>query len=186
MRTALLLAAFLGISGCASSEPQPQSYLLYPAQPREGVTSSADHQLAIGRIAVAPYLQSEGIVVETADHQVREARDHRWAEPLPSGLRRLLRHDLAAATGRSVAADPRGAGRPVLVVDVDVQRLHGSEDGVVTLVADWTWRRSRDIVGHHSLVRQVRTRAGGYAALVDAHIELIGGLAAAMAESVPD
>ena len=73
-----------------------------------------------------------------------------------------------------------------LHLHLDVQRLHGTEDGVVTLVADWTWKRSPDIVGHHTLVRQVRTRAAGYDALVSAHIELIGLLADVMAESLPE
>jgi hypothetical protein len=58
-------------------------------------------------------------------------------------------------------------------------------DGVVTLVADWTWKRSGAIVGHHSLVRQVRTAADGYQALVDAHVKLMKAFADVIAESLP-
>lgn len=189
MKSALpVLIVLLGAGGCAATPAPPIEYLLQPAPADPaGLTSHTDFAVAIGRVAIAPYLDRDGIVVETADRRLAVARDHRWAEPLQHSLRRLLQTGIAEASGQAVAADAQNArGGAGLVVDVGIQRFHGTEAGRVTLVADWTVRQAAGdrIVGHHQLVRDVLTEADGYDALVRAHLDLAGQLASAIASTV--
>lgn len=179
----LLTVLLVALAGCASAPQQPQSYLLYPPDASQGVSTHDRYDIGLRRITVAPYLHRDGILVETAEHQLREAQGHRWAEPLAAGLRRLLQHDLALAAEQPVAARI-DRHRPRLVIDVSVSRFHGTEDGRVTLVADWTVTEDGQLRRRSEFVRQRTTTRDGYDALVAAHIALSADLAQAIAESL--
>ena len=104
---ALLLAISALLGACASGGPASEhSYLL----PAAGEPAASD-RLPRVRVDVAGYLDQAGLVVETAPTSVHAARQHLWAEPLPSQLRRALRHHLAAAgapaRGRLGVSQPR-------------------------------------------------------------------------------
>ncbi len=189
-RTPLCALCLLLAAACTSTTPPPPvEYLLQPTLPT-GVTRLGENgqTVALGRVEIAPYLEREGIVVETADRRLAAAQGHRWAEPLQHSLRRLLQVEITRNSGLNVAPRVRAGTTTSVIVDVGIQRFHGTEAGLVTLVADWTVRVPREnrVIGHHQLVREMRTDADGYDALVRAHLSLAEGLAAAIARSLSE
>lgn len=186
---ALLLLGLALTSACTTTAPPPPiEYLLQPALPTGERDLGNGQPVALGRLDIAPYLDRAGIVVETAEGRVTAAQGHRWAEPLDHALRRLLQVEIARESGIAIAPRPHSGGNAALVIDVAVHQFHGTENGVVTLVADWTVRStaSNVPVAHHQLVRQTRTDAAGYDALVRAHLVLAEVLAGAIARSLPE
>jgi len=180
----LIALAILAVPGCASSPPPTTEYLLSarPA-PATGLRSYESVDVALGQLGVAAYLDRDGIVVETADGRLRAARGHLWAEPLAQSLRRVLQSGIERAGGTAVVAQPLPGAQTV--IDVDLERLHGTAAGRVMLAASWSVRNAAgEVLGHHRLVATRLTPADGYAALVRTHETLIGELAAAIADSI--
>ena len=64
---------------------------------------------------------------------------------------------------------------------VKIHQLHGTETGTVVIVAEWSVSDSQG-TRLHQFESQTRQQADGYAALVDAHAELLLQLAQAIAE----
>lgn len=183
MRYVIALAV-LAVAGCASSPPAPTEYLLSarPA-PAAGLRSYESVDVALGQLDVAAYLNRDGIVLETADGRLRAARGHVWAEPLAQSLRRVLQSGIEQASDTAVAARPLPGAQTV--IDVDLERLHGTEAGRVTLMASWNVQdASGAVLGQHRLVTTRLTEADGYAALVRTHEALLAELAAAIANSI--
>lgn len=183
MRRAVALV-ILAIAGCAGSPPPPTEYLLSarPA-PAAGLRSYESVDVALGQLGVAAYLARDGIVIETADGRLRAARGHVWAEPLAQSLRRVLQSGIERTRGTAVAAEPLPGVQTV--IDVDFERLHGTEAGRVMLMASWRVRDAAgEVLAQHRLVATRLTPADGYAALVRTHETLIGELATAIADSI--
>lgn len=189
MRASPTVGVWLGllIAGCAATPaPAPQEYLLRPPLAETVRELEQTPTLALGRVTLPAYLDREGIVLETGDHRIQAAREHRWAEPLSSSLRRMLQAGIARASGHSVGdlRDDVTGHRQVL--DVDVHQLHATVGGEVTLAADWQLREPRTgrVLQRHEFVRRTLTRQAGYEAVVEAHAELLGELSRAIAESL--
>ena len=179
----LLLTLF----GCASTPaPAPAEYLLRPPVEESARPLQQPPGAALGRVTVAPYLDRPGIVVETGGPRIQVARNHRWAEPLPQALRRTLQLGIGQASGRAVADRQHEPGGAEVVVDVDVERLHGTLEGKVTLAANWQLRDARTgrVLGRHELVRSTLTGESGYDAMVSAQIDLLQALAQAIARTL--
>ncbi len=182
------LTLLLMLAGCASTPPAPVEYLLRPPLSETPSAPTAEPaRVALGRLQIAPYLDQTGIVIATGDHRIEVAQDHRWAEPLSHSLRRMLQVDIAKAAGEPVAENSNEAGYQGIIVDVNVHRLHGSLDGKVMIDADWQLRDSASgaLLGRYRFAHTALTQAPGYAALVQAHVVLLGDLSKAIAESLP-
>ncbi len=119
---ALLLAISALLGACASGGPASEYSYLLPAAGEPAASS----RLPRVEVDLAGYLDQAGVVVETAPTSVHAARRHLWAEPLPSQLRRALRHHLAAA------GMPAG-GR----LTVSVTRFQGTADGDARISGQW-------------------------------------------------
>ena len=105
MRIAALTLVVL-LLGCGGASPRRTQYL-FRAEPQERAGRvEAPHQVGLGRVVVAPYLDQSGLVVEIAKGQMRAARQHRWAEPLEDALRSYLRAEISSALGFEI-----GVGR---------------------------------------------------------------------------
>lgn len=184
MRTTAALA-LLFLVACAGSSPPRTQYLLRAELVERAGRVEAPLRIALGRVAVAPYLDQSGILVETAARQVSAAREHEWAEPLADGLRSLLRAELSDALGQEVLAE-RGPGRTWdYTVDVTVDRLHGTMQGTAVLDASYwiTPTAGAGEAGVYRFSRFARLPREGYAGLVDAEAELTRQLAQAIAGS---
>jgi uncharacterized lipoprotein YmbA len=183
MRNAALLSLLL--VACAGSSATRTQYLLRsePAE-RTGRVEATAH-VGLGQVAVAPYLDQSGIVVETEPGQVRAARLHQWAEPLDAGLRSFLRTELSKALGEEVSG---GAGRSqwLYTVNVYVDRLHGSMAGSAEIDASFriTPKPGDGDVAEFRFSRSASLPREGYPGLVEAEADLVRQLAHAIAASL--
>jgi len=182
----LIATTILVALACAGTSPPITRYLL-PVNVPEGV-ERIDPPIRVGlaRVEVAPYLDQPGLVVETQVGQIRPASQHQWAEPIALGLQRHLRAELTTALGFGVSGNPSQRHRWDYAVDVSIDRLHGTLAGDAMLVAHWRvtpLQSGRDPVTYRLAAREPLA-AQGYAALLDAEVELTRALAAAIADSV--
>ena len=186
MRSVTLLWVLL-LFGCTTATPAVHThYLMRTAAPDRAEPVSSPSQVGIRGLTVAPYLDRPGLALETAPNQVRSARYHEWAEPLPEGLRRLLRAELSRELGSDVDDDATRATRWTYAIDLTVDRFHGTASGDALLVASWRIERvaSGDEVAHHRFARRRPLARPGYAALAEAQITLAQELASAIAASL--
>jgi uncharacterized lipoprotein YmbA len=135
-------------------------------------------------VAIPPYLDRSGMVLQMGASEIRVAKHHRWAEPLDDSIGRYLQVGIANEARVSVETAPLTSAGEHDVVTVRINRLHGTETGQVRLVADWGVRPTRGESKLYSFDRTVTQTASGYPALVDAHAELLDELAAAIARSL--
>jgi hypothetical protein len=182
----MLIIVLVIIGACASPSSPPVEYLLRPPLDEHVGAVPDPHHAALARLSVAPYLDQDGLVVETADLQIQVARQHRWAEPLSHALRHLLQSGIARASGTAVADLQSGRVDHEVAIDVDIHRLHGSLRGRVVLAAEWWLRDARTgrVIGRYEFVRSAQTSENGYDAMVRAHVTLLEQLSAAIAESL--
>jgi uncharacterized lipoprotein YmbA len=186
MRATAFLCSSVLLLSCSGATPPRAQYLLRAETETHSARAQAPIRVGLGRVALAPYLNQTGIVVQTTDGQVRVARQHHWAEPLDAGLRSFLRADISNTLGFDVnAGRPDGAGWDY-TIEVYVDRLHGTMNG--TAVLDASYRIApRDTNGAAIEYRFSRTTTlarQGYPGLVDAEAGLVRQLAAAIAESI--
>jgi uncharacterized lipoprotein YmbA len=171
---------------CAGSSPPPAQYLLraHPAESAGRVEATV--RVALGRIAVAPYLDQSGIVVQTEAGQVRVAHQHEWAEPLDAGLRSYLRAEMSEALGYDVSARAANRVQWDYTVDVYVDQLHGTMAGTAVIDAGYriTPRAGAGEVVEYRVSRSASLPREGYPGLVDAEAELARELARAIAASL--
>jgi uncharacterized lipoprotein YmbA len=182
-------AAFFSVAllvACAGSSAPRMQYLLR-AQPAESARRvEAPVRVALGRVAVAPYLDQSGIVVQTEAGQVRAARQHQWAGPLDAGLRSYLRAEMSEALGYDVSARPADRVHWDYTVDVYVDQLHGTMAGTAVLDAGYriTPRPGAGEVVEYRFSRSAPLPREGYPGLVEAEAGLARELAVAIAASV--
>jgi uncharacterized lipoprotein YmbA len=191
MRSAALRSFFLLVTGlmmvaCAGSPDPLTHYLLRSDSDEHAGRVDAPRRISLGRVRVAPYLSQDGIVVQTAPGQIHAADLHRWAEPLQDGLRSLLRAQISTALGEDVHSDANDLRQNGRIVDVYIDRLHGTMTGTASI--DATYRiNSGDRSAESTEFRfsqATRLSRAGYPGLVDAEAELVGRLAAAIADSL--
>lgn len=175
--TSILLVALTVCAGCASSPPEKHEYLLRPQV--SSTSYAAAPTIALDKVEIAPYLDHQGIVLETSPGQVDTATHHRWADPLSFSIRRYLQVALMQEMGQNVASTFESGGDVTTRVDVFIHQLHGSVTGTVRLVAEWKITGA-DVDGGsvNGQYSGSTTIAGdGYGEIVTAHSKLLDQLA---------
>lgn len=184
MRSPALLAALL-LAACASQAPKTTLYLL-PAEVATGTSRlTGPVGVGLGRVGVAPYLAESGLVIETAERQVRPARFHQWAEPLDDGLRHFLQIEISKACGYALSDDTTQRARWDSTLDIEIDRLHGTLSGSAVLIARWRVTASTGESQEFRFAASQPLPSKGYAGLVEAEIVLARQLAGAIAETLP-
>ena len=133
-----LVLAFC-LVGCASAPPE-QAYYLLRVEPPPELRSADPLPIGLGRISLPPYLDRAGLVVQTDEHSVREARYHLWAEPLDEGAWFYLRDRISSELGRALHPGPDLGNSVRYSVDIRINEFHGTLDGRARLVARWSVR----------------------------------------------
>lgn len=131
----LLLTLTLLLGGCLHAPATLNHHYLLPAAGQ----AAAPGTLPMIELRLASYLDQDGVMVQTGPVQVRAARQHRWADPLPDQLRRALIVHLGR---RSLPA----GGRLV----VEVVRFQGNGQGQAQVAGRWWYR---DAQGHEQSAR---------------------------------
>jgi hypothetical protein len=172
---AVVLLAPAGLAACVSS-PAPRSYLLSAAPVAGPAGAAAGPVVGVGPVAIPEYLDRASLVVLTGRDEVTLSEGHQWAEPLTSGVSRVLAENLSGMVPTdAVAVFPWRTPRTVQYrVTLEVLRFDGPLGGPVVLDARW---RLLDGSGRE-LVRGAvnRTEAvsePGHAALVAAQSRLL-------------
>jgi uncharacterized lipoprotein YmbA len=172
------------LSACGSQPVEKRKYTLHPVA-LETATPAAP-TIELGRIDLAPYLGHEGIVVETADGEVINAKHNLWAEPLSYSIRRYLQVQVHQLTGEPVSTHSTRPGDVAYTIDVLIHQLHGTESGTVKMVATWRIGNSNtdEAAIEHEFVATEKLIADGYPALVQGHKLLLNALAKEIATGI--
>lgn len=188
MRTVTSLWLLLLIGCSTAAPPSPTRYLMRIDVPDRSERVSSPARVGIRRLTVAPYLDRTGLVLETTPGQVRSARYHEWAEPLPDGLRSLLRAELARTLGADVDDIEAHAPQWTIAIDVTVDQFHGTAAGDALLAVGWQVDRTakKQAAAQYRFTRRVPLARPGYAALAEAQLELVRQLASAIAASLDE
>ncbi len=176
----LLLALLLG--ACAGPVTEPQHYLLRgdiamdsrPLQPATGY--------GLGAVSVAPYIDQQGLLLETTDGEIRPARHHLWAEPVVEGVRIFLLQQISHDSG--VDLIPLAADSDAALINVRIDQMHGTADGEAVLVAYWWLSRDGEAVSGYKFAETRGLDASGYSALAQALRGLLADLAGEIAGSL--
>ena len=166
------------LAGCGSQPLDQHEYLLRPERGAEPAPTA--EVVRLGKVAIASYLDQDGIVLQTSSAEIHSGRQHTWAEPLDNAIHRYLQVAIGARAGVVVEVAPLTTRQPKPEIEVRIHQLHGSTDGDVRLVAEWVLS-AEGTAEIHQFDRSVRQSADGYSALVDAHRYLLDELAAAIA-----
>jgi uncharacterized lipoprotein YmbA len=187
MRTLALVTLLTLVTACAGKSAPEQHYYLLPLEIPAG-TKRIEEPMSVGlsRLKVADYLSQKGIVLETLEGTIRPARYHQWAEPLSEGLRHVLRAQISTALGYDISADTVQRSHWDVVLDAEIERLHGTLSGEAVLIA--FWRLTPALTPENTVVyRFSQTRPlqrEGYSGLVEAETALLNELSSAIADSI--
>ncbi len=182
----LVLLAIAFVTGCASSVPTLNQYLLRSEAPSQFALKQQSAVVGLGAVVVAPYIDGLGLVLETRGGEVRAARDHQWAEPLRDSLRVFIAQEISAQAGQVIRAHHSGENDWQRRIDLHIDQLHGTASGEARLVAYWQVfdTDERTVVSENGFAQTQALSADGYEALVAAEKALLSKLAVAMAASL--
>ncbi len=165
---AILTSVAILVSGCgAVPVDEPRYYLLSSPQPgtSEPVRYADLCDATVAGVTVPAYLQRNNVMVQVSEHELVPAAQHRWSEPVASGVRRILTQN--AVTGDGPAA-----------LNVAIEHFHGSLAGTVWLQASWHLTAPDGTVQRSAFNDTVNQVDDGYDAMVAAHYTLLAGLSA--------
>ncbi|WMC12114.1 ABC-type transport auxiliary lipoprotein family protein [Oceanimonas pelagia] len=173
--SSLSLLLGLALAGCAgSNEPGTAAYLL-PASSAEQ-RHDARLTVLVAPVALAAFLEGDGIVMQLDDIEVHQARNHLWAEALPEQLRRLLLDRLSASLPQAqviARGQPSAGNMPAREVRLQLDRFQGRFDGMALIQGHWQLLNGRgELLEQRAFRLETPLTADGYPALVRA---LAGG-----------
>ena len=187
----LTLIAILLVAGCSSNPaPSLKQYLLRAESPAQ-FTSQGTRQnlvttISLGKVAVAPYIDGLGLVLEKRNGQVHIARDHQWAEPLRLSLRSFLSNKISEELGQPIRAYSYGKKDLSQRIDIRIDELHGTNNGEAKLVAFWAVidPGKQAVLSENSFYDTEALARDGYGALVLAEKALLSRLASSIAKTL--
>lgn len=180
MRMFACVLCVLALSACSTSTPLPSYYLLRSELPEGNRMLDAAPAFAMGTLVVAPYIDQPGLLLETANGDLRPARFHLWAEPVRDGARVFLLSAISSASGKDVL--PWELNRQATRFDIRIDQLHGTHDGRAKLVAQWWKYDGEEISQTYEFVQTKALEQDGYGALAAAQKALLVELAQSIAE----
>lgn len=178
--TTLSLFGVLLVAGCTPTRsPTPEYHLLTALA--EGPTSrSLNTTIGVGPVRIAPFLETNQLVVHEGSGTLRSSGKHRWSEPLDQAVQRIMVQNLATLTSAKLRNFPwRQRAAPRFAIRLDVLDLDRGING--TAVLDVIWHL--EDLGSERLVRSKRERfslpvsSEGYGPLPSAYSELFNQLA---------
>ena len=157
------------LAGCSRS-PRVVFYTLSSVPPAAG-GPPAPISVAVGPVSLPALVDQPQLVVRSGPNRVEVLESSRWAEPLRSGIPRIMTADLTLLLPQSrVSAYPQNAGHEAdYRVQVDIQRFEMTAGEGVELELLWTVRRAGEGIPRsgRSVVSEP-AGAGGYDLLVAA------------------
>jgi uncharacterized lipoprotein YmbA len=176
MRLAVLFLLLL--AACAGSPPREGFYTLNAPEPPAAAADAP--AIAVGPVTIPEIVDRPQIVVRLGPNQVQILEQARWAEPLKTGIARVVAANLAAtlgarlAPGRNADADYR--------VALEVQRFESPADAVL-IEALWTVTSKDGRRSGRSIARE-KIAARDYAALAAAHSTALAAISREIAGAI--
>ncbi len=190
MKILLTLISALVLVGCAGKAPPDLEQYLLRSDASNQFNNADVASIGIGTLRVSSYIDQPGLVLETADGSMHAGRYNQWAEPLRESLRLVIANDVASAIGQPVRPRVYGETNWKLytdkMVDITIERMHGTADGDAILVAYWAVINpgARGILSEHQFSQTVSLTSSGYPALVSAYKDLLRSLAGEIGQSL--
>jgi uncharacterized lipoprotein YmbA len=174
LRARLLLPVLLA-SGCATTSPISQFYMLTPLQQAVSVNPSstlADKYVIVGPVSFPKYLDRPHIVTRSANAEIYLSDVHRWAEPVQNNFTRVLADNLSRLLGteRIIIAPSRDRTIADYRITMEVIQFDASRTGEVVLAAFWNIYRQDAISPVMTRRSEYKLNASGnasYAEMVD-------------------
>lgn len=182
-RIPCLMLAVVLLSACSSAPIQQNYYLLRSDGEITTQQIQTSSPYALGAISIAPYIDQQGLLLETAEGQIRPARNHLWAEPVQEGVRIFLISELTRVSGYPMYA--MGTSGSTTFIDVRIGQLHGTATGQAKLVAYWSLRKEGEVIDAHQFSSAKPLEVDGYAELARAQKALLSEFAASIAAGLP-
>lgn len=173
-------AATLVLQGCGSSPTLHHFALPGPNVDPAIVAGSTVNRLKV-RLEVPDYLHSRRMVLATENNERFTTQYHRWVEPLSTAIKAQLTHLLSNSS----------VGQYNGMLSVSVSEFHGDMDGITRLSAQWRYK-SDEFPSHSAsecltegqFQKQLIQAEDGYAAMVEAHGQLLLQLADSVKDAV--
>ena len=136
------LAALCLAAACASA-PTEHDFTLSVEAPAEALRAMPDVSIAVGAARLGEIYDRPQLVVRESGNRVQILEQQRWAEPLKSGIARVVAANLGRLLGtQHTTAYPHGeASKTSYRVALDVQRFDATPGRGVDV--DVAWRVTR-------------------------------------------
>ena len=134
----LLAISVLSVLLASCGTTPPNSYYLLSANSAGQSPGKQSPSLGIGPIEIPEYLNRNGLVYNREENRLHIANYERWAEPIGSGIERVMTLNLASLLNtENIQAFPwYRSEEPDYGVQVTVMLLDADDDQA-TLIAEW-------------------------------------------------
>ena len=174
MRWLLLVFA---LTACATP-PRESFYTLNAPEPPAAAADAPS--IAVGPVIIPEIVDRPQIVVRLGPNQVQILEQALWAEPLKTGIARVVAANLAATLGARLAAG-RNADADYRIA-LDIQRFESPADAVL-IEALWTVTSKDGRQSGRSVARQP-IAAKDYASLAAAHSAALAAISKDIAAAI--
>jgi len=183
---ALVCWVVAALAGCSRS-PRANFYILEPTAKAEiALPARKAPTVAIATVTLPEIVDRPQLVVRVDGSRVDILEMHRWAEPLKSGITRLLAENLSRLLGLDHVSlySQSGASAADYQIFVDIRRFESTADSV-TIDAFWTIRRSTQESQKTGRSQVHEPRGGeGYETLVSAYSRALGAVSNDIARAI--
>jgi len=194
----ILCTALLIESGCSSllpPNPDLTRFYLLASLNEMGTKGTAlapepalsDLSLGLGPIQIPGYLDRDNIVTRVSPNRLTIGAFDRWAEPLESGLYRVLKENLTVLLGtKNICTYPFSRPDSDYEIQIDVVRFEPTGDHSADLVARWSIKdgRTRQVLLSRDSNMRKPARSMFMAGSVGAMSEALGELSSQIATAI--
>lgn len=182
MRLVAAVAIAMVVGACATA-PKESFFTLSAVAEPAGAPAAEGASIFVGPVSVPEAVDRTPMVLRAGPNEVRIDDFNRWAEPLDTGIARVLAENLSRTLGSPrVLSGRRAAGTKVdYRVAVDVQRFESSPAEGAALDAFWTITPAQGPASTGRFEAREPASPGDPAGLAAAHSRLLGRLAADLA-----
>ncbi len=184
MKNLPALVMLVVLSACSSAPVDVNYYLLRGDVPTGSRQLEPFPHYGLGTVELASYINQRGLLLQTADNEIRPARYHMWAEPLSESVPVFLAQEVSLASGRDLLPLPPNGDPALVSVNVRIDQFHGTSAGGAILVAHWWLSDAGKLESGFRFVQELMLEADGYANLVRAQEKLLAMLATEIAREL--
>lgn len=185
-RPFVTLLALAAVCGCASAPVEQHYTLSAAASASPPLASLPNAAIAVGLARVSEVVDRPQLVTRASENRVRILEQQRWAEPLKSGIPRVVAANLGRLLGTSKAsASPQVEAKDATYrVSLDVQRFESRPADGVTMEVAWSVRPASGALRTGRTEVTEAAPGEGYEALVAAHSRALERVSREIAQAI--